>query len=508
MARYVMANRRAGKFLEFEKEASRAALDAGFNTLFAGSVSVVNDRDPADRKARRVVVFDADPDEISAKAASLPSDVMLEPAIPHFPVVQGVARGGGARVTGFDTATTMEPAAAGGPQTTVTATITGSGAPLFGAEAILFAVDIFNRQRKFKGISDQNGLVAFALPVDLQPIGVVILPAGGHWSIVVRNPPSVINADCPPIVAAGPLDWWHEELGITAFDPALGTGITVGVIDTGVGPSACLTDVVRVGAFIDGGHDPNGTADVDAHGSHVCGIIGGRPTQIATQRAGIAPGVTLMCARVFAGPDVGASQADIANALDELSRERHADLVNMSLGATEPSQIELDAIRDALQRGTLCICAAGNDAGAVNWPGAFAETVAVSAIGRKNTAPAGTLSAGRVPTDPAKIAGGNLFLANFSSFGAEITCTAPGVGIISTVPERFGLTTPYAAMDGTSMASPAACGALAALLSRSAAYQALTGTARAEEARAILAANCQSIGLAAGFQGRGIPRVQ
>jgi subtilisin len=223
-------------------------------------------------------------------------------------------------------------------------------------------------------------------------------------------------------------------------------------------------------------------------------------------RAGIAPGVSLFCARVFP-PDAGANQGDIVNALDELSRERGVDLVNMSLGARQPSQVELDAIRDALERGTLCICAAGNDAGAVSWPAAFPETVAVSAIGLKNQAPPGTLSATRVPTDASKHGAANLFLANFSSFGPEVTCTAPGVGIISTVPERFGLTEPYAVMDGTSMASPAACGALAALLAESPTYQSLTGAARAAEARSILATNCRSIGLATAFQGTGMPRV-
>jgi len=131
----------------------------------------------------------------------------------------------------------------------------------------------------------------------------------------------------------------------------------------------------------------------------------------------------------------------------------------------------------------------------------------VSAIGLRNTAPAGSLSAGRVPTDPAKLAATNLYLASFSNFGNQIDCTAPGVGIIATVPERFGLTRPYAAMDGTSMASPVACGALAALLADQPSYQSLSGSARAEEARTVLRANCQSIGLAAGFQGAGMPRV-
>jgi subtilisin len=221
----------------------------------------------------------------------------------------------------------------------------------------------------------------------------------------------------------------------------------------------------------------------------------------------VAPGATLIVARVFPGPDAGASQADIANAIDDLSRGRNADLINMSLGADTPSNIELDAIRDALQRGTLCVCAAGNDGGAVSWPAAFDETVAVSAIGLKNTAPVGSLSAGRTPTDPSRLGAQNLYLANFSNFGAQVDCGAPGVGIIATVPERFGLTRPYAPMDGTSMASPVACGALAALLADSASYKSLTGAARAEEARAILRENCQTIALATVFQGRGLPQL-
>ena len=58
MARYVMANRRAGKFLDDEKRASRAALAASFDQLFAANVNVIADRDPQDELARRVVLFE------------------------------------------------------------------------------------------------------------------------------------------------------------------------------------------------------------------------------------------------------------------------------------------------------------------------------------------------------------------------------------------------------------------------------------------------------------------
>ena len=496
MARFVMANRRAGKFHEFEKVASRAALESGFSQLFAASVNIINDLNPADTQARRVVVFEADPVEVSAKAASLPADVMLEPEILHFPI---------AAVAGMQAAPMVDLTAAG-PQVTFTVFITGGGAPLFGATVILFALDQFNGQHEIHQITDRAGTAALSVASTLRPAAVVVLPAGGFWSMVARNPGNGIAIDCPPIDDVGPLDWWHTALGIQQFDLQRGAGIKVGVIDTGAGPNGCLSHVTSAGSFIDGGHDPLGGADVDSHGSHVSGTIGARPVS-ATQRGGVAPGVTLIAARVFPGPDAGASQADIANAIDDLSRGRGVDLINMSLGAPTPSTIELDAIRDALQRGTLCVCAAGNDGGAVGWPAAFDETVAVSAIGLKNTAPAGSLSAGRVPMDPSKLGTQNLYLANFSNFGSLVDCCAPGVGIIATVPERFGLTQPYAAMDGTSMASPVACGALAVLLADSPSYRSLTGAARTEEARAILRTNSRSIGLAAVFQGGGMPQV-
>ena len=504
MARYVMANRRSGKFLDVEKRASRATVAAGLNQLSA-HVNVIADRDPADDLARRVVVFEADPEEIAAKAAALPTDCIVEAEILHFPLGQTLERRPGARIIGQRSSTVLDLSAIGAPLTAFTATVSGSGAPLFGAEVIIFLRDQFNQQRNITQVSDRGGAVSFAVPTGQQALALLILPAGGHWSMVVRNPISGAAHDCPPFDDVGALDWWHNQLGVSQLDLSLGSGIKVGVIDTGVGPNGCLAHVIDVGAFIDGNFDAGGGADVDSHGSHVCGTIGARPVG-ANQRAGIAPGASLFCARVFP-PNEGAGQGDIANAIDELSRERGVDLINMSLGAAAGSQIELDAIQDALQRGTLCVCAAGNDGGAVGFPAAFAEVVAVSAVGLKNTSPTGSLSATRLPTDPDKHGAGDLFLAEFSNFGNQVDCAAPGVGIISTVPERFDQIQPYAVMDGTSMASPAACGALAALLASSPGYQALTGSARAEAARTILRNNAQSIGLAAVFQGAGMPRI-
>jgi subtilisin len=299
-------------------------------------------------------------------------------------------------------------------------------------------------------------------------------------------------------------------MGVDQYLPDRGAGIRVGVADTGVGPHPNLNHVTNVGAFIGGLHDPAPAAgaDVDLHGSHVCGTIGAQPQQPG-DFAGIAPGVELFSARVFPR-NGGANQGDIASAIDYLSSQRRVDLINLSLGSAEGSQIERDAIIDALERGTLCICAAANDGREpVDFPARFPETIAVSAVGLEGWGPSGSLASMNYPVDPDKYGMDNLYLANFSNFGAKVACCAPGVGIISTVPARPVLQAPYAAMDGTSMASPAACGILAALLSSSPDYLGLPrDITRSEAARALLRASCRDIGIDDKYQGRGLIRIR
>jgi subtilisin len=287
-------------------------------------------------------------------------------------------------------------------------------------------------------------------------------------------------------------------------DLKLGDGIKVGVIDTGCGPNRALAHVKTVGAFIDGLRSRD-AADVEAHGSHTAGIIGARAVG-SRDYAGIAPGVELFAARVFPKGE-GASQANIADAIDVLSREAKCDLLNLSLGSTARSEITEDAIRDALERGTLCICAAGNNGGPINYPAAYQECVAVSAIGLAGWGPPFSLSGAERLPDKREFYGDiNYYLANFSSIGAGLACAAPGVGIISTVPDPSGTTAPYAVMDGTSMASPAACGTLAVIISRDATYRSLPrDITRSQAARALLTRNCQPIGLVSEYEGRGIP---
>jgi subtilisin len=299
-------------------------------------------------------------------------------------------------------------------------------------------------------------------------------------------------------------------MGIDVSKTRRGAGIKVGVIDTGCGPHRNLAHVTLVGAFVDGKVLPPAQArDVAEHGTHTTGIIGARPTK-AADYAGMAAGCELFHARVFKGegPQDGPTQADIINAIDSLSRDHQCDLINMSLGSPSSSPAEEDAIRDAEQRGTLCVCSAGNSDGAIEYPAAYAECAAVSAIGKVGWAPAGTFSADNRPREAPKMGQDNLFLASFSCFGPTLACAAPGVGIVSTVPDRNGFVGAYMEMDGTSMASPAACGTLAVILSQDATYKAMArDVSRTKRASLLLAQHSKSFGLPVKFEGRGLPTV-
>ena len=165
-------------------------------------------------------------------------------------------------------------------------------------------------------------------------------------------------------------------------------------------------------------------------------------------------------------------------------------------------------MRDAAERGTLCVCSAGNESGAIDYPGAYSECAAVSAIGQIGWAPAGTFSFGNRPKESALLGQENLFLASFSCFGPTLACAGPGVGIVSTVPAKPGLPAPYMEMDGTSMASPAVCGTLAVVLAKDPNYSALPrDISRTNAARVLLAQHCRPFGLAIQYEGRGLPRI-
>jgi subtilisin family serine protease len=500
MPRYILVNRRAGKFSAEAKHASRAQVATALARI-EGSAKIVADKNPADDLARRVVVFDADPAAVAKLQATLSPDAILEPLIRrslHRRVLP----------MGFTNVSPLPEAASASTQYHVT--ITAGGQPLAGIQVMFYFRGPGGTLKDRTVNTDNQGVAAVRVPQGSTVAMVEPIPESGFWIMLVDAPPSGSTIECTAIAKshAGGAGWWHEAMGVDVNNANRGQGIKVGVIDTGCGPHPNLAHVNLVGTFIDGQVLPgNQATDVAQHGTHTSGIIGARPTRPGDY-AGMATGCDLFHARVFKGEDEGPTQADLINAIDSLSRGHGCDLINMSLGGGPPSEAEEDCIRDASERGTLCVCSAGNEDAAIDFPGAYPECAAVSAIGLLGWAPAGTFSASNRPQEHSKMGQNNLFLAAFSCFGPTLACAAPGVGIVSTVPSNGSGADLYMEMDGTSMASPAACGVLADILSQDGHYNSLPRDAsRTAAARNLLAQHCLPFGLPVKFEGRGLPEV-
>jgi subtilisin len=133
----------------------------------------------------------------------------------------------------------------------------------------------------------------------------------------------------------------------------------------------------------------NGT---EGHGTHVAGIIAARGTPPSGIR-GIAPGVALRSYRVFGQGQSGASNYDIAKALNAGIADG-CTLVNLSLGGGDFDPVLADAITAAHNAGVLVFVANGNDGRQpVGFPASATFSQAVYAMGRKGTFPAGAVNA-------------------------------------------------------------------------------------------------------------------
>jgi subtilisin family serine protease len=390
----------------------------------------------------------------------------------------------------------------------VSAVVMGTdGRSLQGAECTLYLWGPDRAASKIENSTDEKGHIEFSFPPVLEPAALVVEPAGGYWSVINRELEPHQTVKCPPLPANGHLSWWHRRLGINNYDPSRGIGIKIGIVDTGLGNHPCLEHVTRIGSFNNGRLPADTISDGDPHGTHVCGIIGARPTNQG-HFAGIAPGAEIFCTRAFPRKK-GATQQDLAEAIDALVLEDGVHLINLSLGSNQESEILHDAIVNAFERGVLCVCASANSGGSVEWPAKFDECAAVSAIGMKGWGPPGTLTSGNLPKDPKRFGKDDLYLASFSNFGAELLCTGPGVGIISTMPAAYGMSDPFAAMDGTSMACPAVCASLAAILSASEDYKRMPhDKSKALKAKELLKEHCVTIGLDVAFEGSGLPYIR
>ena len=272
-----------------------------------------------------------------------------------------------------------------------------------------------------------------------------------------------------------------------AWDKATGTGVYVGVLDTGYRPHADLAANIVGGydmiadTFVS--NDGNGrdsdakdpgdayaanecggthdASDSSWHGTHVAGTIAA-VTNNSNGVAGIAHNAKVVPVRVLG--KCGGYTSDIADGMVWASggtvsglpvNPNPVKVINMSLGGSGACDTTTqNAINSARSRGTVLVIAAGNDnANANNFnPGNCSGVINVAATNR---------SGGR---------------AYYSNYGSSVDVAAPGGamssatdpnGILSTL--NTGTTSPgsdtYAYYQGTSMAAPHVAGVVALMFS-------------------------------------------
>ncbi len=214
-----------------------------------------------------------------------------------------------------------------------------------------------------------------------------------------------------------------QDLGYT------GQGVKVGVIDTGIDYTHEDLHVTGGISFVDG---TTGYIDDNGHGTHVAGTIAALNNEMGV--IGIAPNAELYAIKVLDQNGSG-SYSDVVAGI-EWAIDYNINILNMSLGGTAQSKTLEKAVNKAYDSGILLVAAAGNNGyskkGTIGYPAAYSSVIAVGAVYQNNTR------------------------ASFSSVGRQLELMAPGVDILSTVPNNG-----YESYNGTSMASPHVAGVAA-----------------------------------------------
>jgi len=257
--------------------------------------------------------------------------------------------------------------------------------------------------------------------------------------------------------------------GITTGDP-----VKVAIIDTGIDLThPDLKDNIKGGYnAINSRESAN---DDNGHGTHVAGIIAAIDNEIGV--IGVGPKIDLYAVKVLDRNGSG-YLSDVIEGLD-WAIQNGMQVVNMSLGTSD----NIDSFHQAVQKvnaaGITQVAAAGNNyGGAVDYPGAYDEVIAVSATNKSDR------------------------IANFSSVGPQVDLAAPGVSIYSTYK---GST--YKTLDGTSMASPHVAGTAALVLTQTAKCDTdLSGSCSPAEVQQRLEVTAEDLGTAGrdDFYGSGL----
>ncbi|CAN5637414.1 subtilisin AprE [soil metagenome] len=270
------------------------------------------------------------------------------------------------------------------------------------------------------------------------------------------------------------------NLGVGRTVAQDGTGVYVGVLDTGLPDSwrqyfPQERIATQYAKSFGGGGGENGNVseqpnkwehDQSTHGGHVTStIIGFQLGSVYFN--GVAPKSTIIPVKVLNQNGSGWSSV-IAEGILYLTSLKMGALnnapvvINMSLGGPSLDAMEKAAIDYAVSKGVIVVAAAGNEGTAgMGYPGAYQPVISVAAAGWLGQWATPTWwYAANVP-DPTNI--NDFYIADFSSrqkAGQDLDVTAPGAWEVGPFQVNSGQIS-YYYLSGTSMATPHVAGIVA-----------------------------------------------
>lgn len=255
------------------------------------------------------------------------------------------------------------------------------------------------------------------------PVVSVNLPENAAEAI--KNNPKVdyIELDCVVKAIGQEIPWGvpHVKAADVQQNGVSGTGVKVGIIDTGI-------DYTHEDLMINGGSTfvvgTDDYMDDNGHGTHVAGTVSALNNTVGV--IGVAPKVDLYAIKVLDRYGNG-SYSDVVAGI-EWAVTNNLNIVNMSFGGNTGSRTLQRTVDNAYNAGVLLVAATGNNGfdkkGTITYSAKYDSVIAVGAVDQQNNR------------------------MSFSCVGRELELMAPGSEIKSTVPGGYSI------YNGTSMAAP------------------------------------------------------
>jgi major intracellular serine protease len=264
-----------------------------------------------------------------------------------------------------------------------------------------------------------------------------------------------------------------------------GSGIVVAILDTGVDKDHPDLKGQIIGGrnFTNEGNSKN-YSDGNGHGTHVAGTIAA--CENGSGVVGVAPEAKLLIGKVLDSNGSGnydQIRKGILWATDWRGENgERVRVINMSLGGSYNDPRQYKAILEACSAGIVVVVAAGNEGDGTEetyeygYPSLYQECVTVAACDE------------------------NKKLAYFSNNHLQVDMIGAGVKVMSTYPKSQ-----YAALSGTSMATPHIAGALALVIAVG--ERQFKRSLQREEIYALLTKCSCSLGYEKSSEGNGLPEL-